>query len=294
MESLLIKENDPVSFSLLYIFFFRLLNNTYHKITKKTGHSISIRHLKMASSLPPSHEHAYCEWVSCEAYLGTKNLTDSDCRSLTDFARLSADLYRQHLLRGKRSGQEVYLRVTPQTIRVRVTGQTEAGGQQPDLDEELDIRNIARCSTGHDPFPQVVVLVTGIGLRGPGGDDCLVGSGNPSRDSWSMDMCCYGIACANACNASRLAKTMSRAFEDSHRPHAQPQPFYFPQTRHRDQRLSRNTVQTMATPVGYTNAVLPTYGAHAMPLTGAHGRGNAQDSSRIMDSKKGLPEVGSW
>ncbi|XP_071483073.1 uncharacterized protein [Diadema antillarum] len=233
---------------------------------------------------PPNQEFALCDWVRCEGYLGTKTLTDSECRNQPDLARLSGDLYRQHLLRGTRSKQqEVLVRIATEDITLRVSDLSSDDSRQVVLDRQFAVCNIARCSSGHDPFPQVLVIVDCIGVRPSaegGGNDARV-----SLDAWTLEMCCHGIACRDGAEAGRLAKLVNRAFQESLRLRTLPRPFSIPQAA--DQRVGRNTISTIATPVGYTMIDPPAYMAtgHA-----------AVSSLRNVEKKsaKGLPEVGSW
>nr|XP_054771324.1 uncharacterized protein LOC129279252 [Lytechinus pictus] len=251
----------------------------------------------MDRALAPSHapdKYAYCEWVSCEAYLGHQTLKDTDCRSPGDLARLAAELYRQHLLRGRRSGREVYTRVIPQNIRLRVTTQIDDGSREDILDQEFDTVNIARCSTGHDPFPHVVVFVHCIGVIASQRDDVeRRRDGGTSTSEPHLEMRCHGIACANPWIASRLARTISSAFEDSRTLPMQPQAVFLPQGMQHSRKISRNTVSTIAAPPAYQSTAQtfdPSRGSSPRDPLGAAGH----HQTRRKDEKKGLPEVGAW
>ena len=239
--------------------------------------------------------HPYAEWISCEAYLGTTEVTDSECRAQDDLARLATDLYRQHLLRGKQSARrEVYVRVTPQSIRLRVMRQGETGNVD-ELDIELESHKIARCSMGHNPFPQVVVIVYCAGLRSSLDNHVNQNIGS-SSDGLIPDMRCHGIACADARSASMLAMTMSRAFTDSQRVQDQ-RCFIMPQPMQRDQRVSRNSVTSSLVPsVRFASAEPPSYAAHDFPPVGSRDCASSGFSGRSSgkSEKGGLPEVGAW
>lgn len=241
-------------------------------------------------------KYAYCEWVSCEAYLGHQTIKDTECQSPKDLARLSTDLYRQHLLRGRRSGQEVYTRVIPQNIRLRVTTQNQAddGTREDILDQEFDMLNIARCSTGHDPFPQVVVIVHCVGVIASQADGTGSRRDGPAGSEPHLEMRCHGIACANPWIASRLAKTISLAFADSRMLPMQTQPpVFLPQGMPQSRKISRNTVSTIATAPPAYQATARTYD----PSRGNSPRdplGAVGHQTPRKEEKKGLPDVGAW